>query len=118
LAAISLASETELFIDQLQEGCVTLTFAEGHLAYLHKDAACSADEIRRARADKRMAGALENGRAQLDLFTTTLAGLNCGEGMMKCLYALDSGVSKEQFVSTNPPEEFRRLFGLLRGEAG
>ena len=45
LAAISLASETELFIDQLQEGRGTLTFAEGHLAYLHKEAVRSAGAL-------------------------------------------------------------------------
>jgi hypothetical protein len=75
LAAISLASETELFINQLQDGRATSAFAEGHLAYLHQEASRSANELRRARADEPMAGALENGRTQLDSLSTMLADL-------------------------------------------
>jgi Mg2+ and Co2+ transporter CorA len=65
LAAISLASETELFIHQLQEGRATASFAEGHMAYLGKEARESADELHQKHADNAMAGALENCRAQL-----------------------------------------------------
>jgi hypothetical protein len=74
LAAISLASETELFIDQLQEGRVTQTFAEVHIAYLHREASRSADRLRQAPADERMTGAIEKSRAHLDSLTTILVG--------------------------------------------
>jgi|SRR4051812_20809158 hypothetical protein len=66
LVAISLASETELFIHQLQEGRTTASFAEGHMAYLGKEARDSANELRQKHADNAMAGVLENCRAQLD----------------------------------------------------
>jgi hypothetical protein len=75
LAAISLASETELFIDQLQEGRVTPAFAEGHLAYLDKEASRSENELGQARAGERMTGTLEVGRAQLASLATMLADL-------------------------------------------
>ena len=39
LAAISLASETQLFINQLQDERVAPAFAKGHLGYLSKDLA-------------------------------------------------------------------------------
>ena len=55
LAAISLASETELFINQLQEGRATPEFAAGHLEYLRKDASRFANELRQARTDERIA---------------------------------------------------------------
>jgi hypothetical protein len=75
LAAVSLASETEMLIDQLLEGRVTSAFAEGHLTYLEKEALNSASELRRARADERMASVLETGRAQVDSLATMLGAL-------------------------------------------
>lgn len=75
LAAISISSETELFIHQLQEGRTTASFAESHMAYLVKQATQSADELRRAHADQAIVGALENGRAQLDSLTGLLTAL-------------------------------------------
>jgi hypothetical protein len=75
LAAVSLASETELFIEQLQEGRATPAFAASHLDYLHKEASRSTDELRQAHADERMAGALENDHAQLDSLAMMLADL-------------------------------------------
>jgi hypothetical protein len=75
LAALSLASETELFIGQLQEGRVTTSFAKGHLEYLRKEALRNADQLGQVRADGRMAGQLEKGRAQLDFLVTLLADL-------------------------------------------
>jgi hypothetical protein len=75
LTAISLTSETELFINQLQERRVTLAFAEGHMKYLGKEASRLADKLRQAIADDRITGALESGRAQLDSLAMMLADL-------------------------------------------
>jgi hypothetical protein len=76
LAAISLASETDVFVSQLQESRVTPAFAEGHLNYLFKEATRSAKELRQAYpTDDRVAGALENCRGQLNSLATLLADL-------------------------------------------
>jgi hypothetical protein len=72
LVSISLASETELFIHQVQQDRVTTAFAKGHMAYLAKD---SADELRQAHANNATKGALENGCEQLDLMAALLTGL-------------------------------------------
>jgi hypothetical protein len=50
ISAISLASETELFIDQLLEGRATPTFAQGHLDYLRHEATRAADALQEAHA--------------------------------------------------------------------
>jgi hypothetical protein len=75
LGAISLASETELFTNQLQEGRVTAAFAKGHFEYSFKEATRSANELRQGYADSRIAGALENCHAQLESLATLLGDL-------------------------------------------
>jgi hypothetical protein len=75
LTAISLASETELFIGQLQRGRIAPVFAEGHLAYLGKEVSRLADELCQARADEATAAALETLRSQLDSLGSTLSDL-------------------------------------------
>jgi hypothetical protein len=89
LSAASLASETELFIDQLQEGRVTPAFAEGHLAYLDKEALRSEKELGQARAGavERIASAVEIGRAQLAFLTKVLTDLRENNGNKESLSA-------------------------------
>jgi hypothetical protein len=98
LAAISLASETELFINQMQEGHVTPAFAEGHLSYLDKEASRSASELRQARADKRMDGALETGLVQLDSLATMLADLKQKSGDKDSLSSGRQGAIKIRMI--------------------
>ena len=43
ISAISLASETELFLGQLLEGRATPLFAQSHLEHLHQEATRAAD---------------------------------------------------------------------------
>jgi hypothetical protein len=75
LAAISLASETQLFINQLQGERVTPAFANGHLGYLSTEASRLDAELRQAKTDEGLAAAHESGRPQLDSLTTMLADL-------------------------------------------
>jgi hypothetical protein len=87
LAAISLASETQLLINQLQERRVTSAFAEGHLRYLGKEASRLADELRQASADDRITSALVSGRAQLNSLAMMLADLKNKTGDEESLAA-------------------------------
>ena len=75
VAAVSLASETELFIGQLLEGRATPAFARGHLDYLRQEATRAADTLREAHAGEGMAGQLESCRAQMAALALLLAGL-------------------------------------------
>ena len=74
IAAVSLASETELFIGQLLEGRATPAFARGHLDYLRQEATRAADTLREAHAGEGMAGQLESCRAQMAALALLLAG--------------------------------------------
>jgi hypothetical protein len=87
MAAISLASETELFINQLQERRFTSAFAEGHARYLSKEASRLADELRHASADGRIKSALEIGRTQLNSLEIMLAELEKKTGDRESLSA-------------------------------
>ena len=74
VAAVSLASETELFIGQLLEGRATPAFARGHLDYLRQEATRAADALREAHAGEGMSGQLESCRAQMAALALLLAG--------------------------------------------
>jgi hypothetical protein len=86
-AAVSLASETELFTDQLEEGRATRAFAEVHLTYLEKDVARSAQELHQANPNDSMVGPLEAGRTQLDSLARVLAILKEKSGDDESLVA-------------------------------
>jgi hypothetical protein len=78
LAAISLASESELFIGQLQEDRITPAFAQGHLAYLRQEVTRVPDTLRKARADEGMSRQLESCRAQMAALALLLGNLENG----------------------------------------
>jgi hypothetical protein len=105
LAAISLASETELFIDKLQQGRATPAFAKGHLAYVYNEASRSSDDLRQARASERMVDALESGLAQLDSLTTMLAGLQGKTGDKESLSAARQEAARIRMVLTRTKDE-------------
>lgn len=75
LSAISLAAETELFIDQVQRHRVTQHFERGHLEYLREDAAREAQELRESRAAPSLAPKLETCRSQFESLAAGLATL-------------------------------------------
>jgi hypothetical protein len=75
ISAISLASETELFLGQLLEGRATPLFAQGHLEYLHQEATRAADALEEAHAGEGMAAQLESCRTQMAALALLLAGL-------------------------------------------
>jgi hypothetical protein len=105
LAAISLASETQLFINQLQEGRVTPAFAKGHLGYLGTEGSRLDDELRQAKADEGLAGALGNGRAQLDSLTTMLADLKRKTGNKESLSAGRQQVTRIRMILEHAKDE-------------
>ena len=51
LSALSLASETELFIGQIEEGRILQQFRMGHADYLQQEARRQAQEMRESRSD-------------------------------------------------------------------
>jgi len=51
LSALSLASETELFIGQIEEGRILQQFRMGHADYLRQEARRQAQEMRESRSD-------------------------------------------------------------------
>jgi len=51
LSALSLASETELFIGQIEEGRILQQFRMGHADYLQEEARRQAQEMRESRSD-------------------------------------------------------------------
>jgi hypothetical protein len=51
LSAVSLASETDLFIGQIEEGRVLQQFRVGHADYLREEARRQAQELRESRSD-------------------------------------------------------------------
>jgi len=51
LSALSLASETELFIGQIEEGRILQQFRMGHADYLRQEARGQAQEMRESRSD-------------------------------------------------------------------
>jgi hypothetical protein len=105
LAGISLASETELFIDQLQKGRATSAFAKSHLAYVYQEASRSADELRQTHVNERMADTLENGRAQLDSLATMLAGLKEKPGDQESLSAGRQQAARIRMALTQAKDE-------------
>ena len=104
LEGISLASETELFIDQLQQGRTTQAFAEGHLAYLEQEAWRSANELRQARTAGRMI-AVENGRIQLNSLATMLADLKNKVGDKQGLSARRQQAAKVRTILEHAKDE-------------
>jgi hypothetical protein len=98
LAAISLSSETELFISQLQKSRVTTQFAEVHLEYLTKEVARSAHELSEGTPNDGLAGAAENCHAQLKSLANILTGLKGKTGDMDRLSADKQQVERIQNV--------------------
>jgi hypothetical protein len=72
-SSISLASETEWFIGQVQEGRITRQFAKTHLDYLSEEVMHSRKELNKSPADSGIAGRLEACRMQLDALGKELA---------------------------------------------
>jgi len=50
-SAISLAAETQLFIDYVQQGRSTRHYAEGHARYIYEEASEATGEVRRLKPD-------------------------------------------------------------------
>ena len=67
LSALSLASETELFIDEMEEGRILQQFRMGHADYLRQEARRQAQEMRESRSDSGYTGAPARCVEQLEL---------------------------------------------------
>jgi hypothetical protein len=94
LAAVSLASETEVFIDQLEEGRVTDAFAQGHLNYLSNEVMRSANELRQARTESQLGDALLTSRMETDSLAKTLSDLKAKASDAESLTATRNKVAR------------------------
>ena len=74
-SALSLAAETKLFIEQMQNDGGTRAFAAGHLGYLRDEALRSAKELRESQSNAAMAPRVGICAAQLDLLAREIAVL-------------------------------------------
>ena len=74
-AAISLASETETFLDYLSQHRSTFNFAAGHMAYLSQTAAQAAKELHQSTPTYSIAQQFSQCRQQLDALASQLAAL-------------------------------------------
>jgi hypothetical protein len=75
LSAISVASETELLIDQIENGHITEQFQIGHSSYLRKEAAELSQELGQAQTDSADADKLHICSEQLNLLVRELTAL-------------------------------------------
>jgi hypothetical protein len=64
-AAVSLASETQMFVEQWQKDRLTRSFIETHLGYLQQEAQSSIQQLEEARVEPSLASKAENCRTQL-----------------------------------------------------
>ena len=74
-ASISLASETETFLDYLSQHRSTFNFAAGHMAYLSQTAAQAAKELHQSTPTYSIAQQFSQCRQQLDALASQLAAL-------------------------------------------
>jgi ribosomal protein L29 len=74
-AAISLASETETFLDYSRSQRTTSHFAEGHLAYLAQTASESAKELHESTPVHSIAEQFTDAQKQIDALAAQLAAL-------------------------------------------
>jgi hypothetical protein len=75
LSAISLASETELLIGQIENGRITQQFQAGHASYLRREAERIAQELTQSQIDSAHAQILRICSRQLDLLVRELTAL-------------------------------------------
>lgn len=74
-AAISLASETETFLDYVSQHRFTANFAAGHLAYLSQTAAYAVKDLHQATPTYSIEKQFTQSRQQLDALSSQLAAL-------------------------------------------
>jgi siroheme synthase len=74
-AAISLAAETETFLDYLSQHRSTTSFAAGHLAYLSQTAADAAKELHQSTPTYSIEQQFTQSQRQLDALASQLAAL-------------------------------------------
>ncbi|MGH9574012.1 MAG: hypothetical protein ACRD40_10850 [Candidatus Acidiferrales bacterium] len=72
LSAISLASETEMFVGQIQQGRLTQEFQYGYAGYLRDEAEREAKDLRTSTPQPAQMQAVRNCIAQLDLLAREL----------------------------------------------
>ena len=64
-SAVSLASETQMFVEQWQKDRLTASFIKTHLDYLQQEARNSIKQLEGARAEPSLAAKAETSRTQL-----------------------------------------------------
>lgn len=72
--SVSLASESEIFIDYLSQGRSTDTFAHGHLHYLRDEIEKTFQETSKLHPDQALMNAVNVDRAQLRLLALEIDG--------------------------------------------
>lgn len=64
-SAVSLASETQIFVEQWQEGRLTASFIKAHLGYLQQEARSSIEQLQDTQAEPSISSKAEICRTQL-----------------------------------------------------
>ena len=80
ISGISLAQETEMFIDYVREGRSTSAFAKGHIKYLEDTAEDESKELRDKAAETKDQAKLQSCRASFDSLTRELESLGKQRG--------------------------------------
>src|SRR5205814_683635 len=96
VSAISLASETQMFIQQMQNDRGTRPFDVGHLDYLRGEAVRSAKEVHDAQPDSGIGQKVNTCRGQLDLLARELTGLQSETNDRRALPASNNRVAEIQ----------------------
>jgi hypothetical protein len=86
-SAISLVSESALFVDYVRQGRSTRHYADGHAAYLDDAVRQSLDELKQAEPTPVTATAVRECRTQLELLDRELSGIPARFGHDEALAA-------------------------------
>ena len=93
-SAISLVSESALFVDYVRQGRSTRHYADGHAAYLEDAVQQSLDKLKQAEPEPGTATAIHECRTQLELLDRELFGIPAKFGHDEALAA-----AKERMAS-------------------
>jgi len=104
-SAISLASETQWFIGQIQEGRVTPQFSKSHLDYLSVEAMRSRKELSKMPSDSSIAQTLEASRIQVDSLVKQLTILKADLSNPRILFASNEQIAQIRHALEDEKEQ-------------
>ena len=93
-AAVSLVSESELFVEYVRQGRSTRPYADGHAAYLEDAVQQSLNKLKQTEPEPGTAAAVHECSAQLELLDRELSGIPAKFGHDEALAA-----AKERMTS-------------------